>query len=166
MGFFEASFGIHIADHNDINLIFKLLFKNIWYWKDNIKIDYELNILFDHLDKSTTPFEIDIDSIEFIPYDDYLSNGKQLNKIIINNIDDFENFFNDIPNNITFDNIQLLSTGGCHTTLGFGSVSIYANNNKVPISIKQMIDLQILHNKLLEQGRIDGGYVLAGNCCS
>jgi len=105
MGFFEASFGIDISDHNDINLIFRLLFKNIWYWKDNIKIDYKLDNLFDHINKSTTPFKIDIDLIEFIPYDDYLSNGKQLNKIIIDNIDDFESFFNDIPNNITFDKV-------------------------------------------------------------
>jgi hypothetical protein len=38
------------------------------------------------INSSTTPFKIDIDSVEFIPYDDYLSNGKQLDKIIIDNI--------------------------------------------------------------------------------
>jgi len=29
-----------------------------------------------------------------------------------------------------------------------------------------MMDLQILYNKLLEQGRIDGGFILVGNYCS
>lgn len=160
-----SSFGIDICDHGDIYLIFKLLYKNIC-WKDNIKIEYDLKNLFDnignYLDNKTTPFGIDIDTIEFIPYDDL---QKKITKLKINNLIDIIKFVDDMPH-IYFGNISLIDIGGCHTILGFDYNSNNDNTCKIHVSIEEVKELQVLHNKLLKQGRIKGGFILVQNCCS
>ena len=162
-----SSFGIDICDHGDIYLTLKLLYKNIC-WKDNIKIEYDLKNLFDnidnYLDNKTTPFGIDIDTIEFIPYDDYLQNEnqKKITKVKINNLIDIIKLEEDMPY-IYFGNISLINMGGCHTILGFDYNNEY--NRKIHVSIEEMKELEILHDKLLEQKRIKGGFILVQNCC-
>lgn len=155
MGFHKASFGIIVSSHNDGEIL-RLLYKEV------IRYDLDGKELVDH---SVSDFEIanHFSKVVLIPYDDYKVDGRAPTPIECSNDDELYDAHHTAAH---WDNIEFINVYGCRYVLGFGSVGDDDSAYQVDISIVDMKKLKDLHDRLVAEGRISGGYSLVGNCCS
>lgn len=153
----EATFGIIASGGDQIGLR-RLLFREI------IRYDLEEKEL---TDRTIFDFNIDeLSGVVLIPYDDYTINNRAPTPIYPS----FDRLYEIKFMGIKWGDIEIISSCACDDTyvLGFGSVGDdnYDYKHLVGVSASDMKKLQELHDRLLAEGRISGGYALVGNCCT
>jgi hypothetical protein len=144
-------FGIDIyAKHESYENVIKLLFKDVKIYKD--VTFYKVG------ERKSCKSDLEYNVIHYIPYDDYLIDGKKPKTIIVENDDQIYELLDQF--NITFGPIQLVSSI-CNKVLGYVS-----DGDSHNISSEDMLTLFSLRNELFNQGRIKGNFFHGGDCCS
>ena len=174
MGFHEASFGIAVSDHEH-EPVLRLLYKEVIRY-DREGVELEDRTVFTDLTfvPDDNPEHSDREwyypgkysKVIMVPYTDYHQDDGTLPPLEVTNEDELYEAAS--PVDAWWDHdIRLISVYSCKYVLGFGSVGndddgIY----HTPVSPQRMIELLKLHDRLLAEGRIPGGYAMVGNCCS
>lgn len=157
MGFHYAAFGTLVGDS-----VWTLLYKRATGFPVAGEVDVEVDVpLTDDLDMS------DYHSLTFYPHEDYTLDGRAPEPVEVSSDDEFVD-----AQNLSFQEARFgphikLTRYCCYNILSIAEVGDAMNLRYLePISPELMAELQTLSERLQREGRIKGGFVMMGNCCS
>lgn len=182
----NASFGITVSNGHSEEAVLRLLYKEIIrYNSEGVELTYRGGFKdIDFVDPEKVERYRNKPYYEYtpgrflkvtlIPYDDYSNHGVKMVPVDLHNDDELYRATRAVSAVFEHD-IKLINVNYYKYVLGFGSVGDDFDRRDrsedddpycQEVTMEQMQHLLELHNRLLAEGRIDGGFSLVGNCCS